>query len=479
MRIGRALKMKKAAIIKKIKALENELLEQRRLLIQEDGQRPATVIVPDAFSEIFGAIEEKVAEHFTDFNYDPVSGEITVHGQRYILFRSDSMSYEFIDFIKERYSDRSEKEAESIGHNYLYDNSKVIGKKDSIAFNKSLTLKEPIEKLAAGPIHFAYTGWANVEILPDSNPIPGDDFMLKFQHHNSFEAQSWIKAGKKSKYPVCTMNCGYSAGWVEESYDTALTTVEVTCEAQGADACTFIMAPSHKIEQYVEEIANVSSDHDIEIPVFFKRKNIEEQLKQSLQQKEVLIQEIHHRVKNNLQVISSLLNLQMAKQTNASFRKEFGTSINRVRTMAMVHELLYQQKSIESFEMKTYFTELAKSLINTYLEVPNIEVNIDINVNNHALSLERSIPVALIMNEITCNAFKYGLKPGGCFKLVLKEAKDNYILVVGDDGPGYINDQLSDGLGFSLIDVLCDQLDAEKVVSNTDKGLEYRITFSK
>ena len=168
MRIGRVLKMNKAAIIKKIKALENELLEQRRLLIKEDGQRPATVIVPDTFSEIFGAIEEKVAEHFTDFNYDPVSGEITVHGQRYILFRSDSMSYEFIDFIKERYSDRSEKEAESIGHNYLYDNSKVIGKKDSIAFNKSLTLKEPIEKLAAGPIHFAYTGWANVEILPES-----------------------------------------------------------------------------------------------------------------------------------------------------------------------------------------------------------------------------------------------------------------------------------------------------------------------
>jgi two-component sensor histidine kinase len=275
------------------------------------------------------------------------------------------------------------------------------------------------------------------------------------------------------------MNCGYSAGWVEESYDTALTTVEVTCEAQGADSCTFIMAPPHKIEQYVEEIANISSDHDIEIPVFFKRKNIEEQLKQSLQQKEVLIQEIHHRVKNNLQVISSLLNLQMAKQTNASFRKEFGTSINRVRTMAMVHELLYQQKSIESFEMKTYFTELAKSLINTYLEVPNVEVNIDINVKNHALSLERSIPVALIMNEITCNAFKYGLKPGGCFKLILKEAKDNYILVIGDDGPGYDNIQFADGLGFSLIDVLCDQLDAEKVVSNTNKGLEYRITFAK
>ena len=471
--------MKAAARKRKIKALENQLLEQRRLLIQENGQRQATVIVPDSLSEIFGAVEKKVEEHFTDFNYDPVSGEITVHGQRYILFRSDSMSYEFMDFIKERYSDRSEKEAESIGNNFLYDNSKVIGKKDATALHKTLNLKEPIEKLSAGPIHFAFTGWANVEIFPESNPVSGDDFFLKFQHHNSFEAQSWIKAGKKSKIPVCTMNCGYSAGWVEESYNTALTTVEVTCEAQGADSCTFIMAPPHKIEQYIEEAVDISSDHDIEIPVFFKRKNIEEQLKQSLNQKEVLIQEIHHRVKNNLQVISSLLNLQMAKQTNAGFRKEFATSINRVRTMAMVHELLYQQKSIESFEMKTYFTELAKSLINTYLEIPNIIVNVDINVKNHALSLERSIPVALIMNEITCNAFKYGLKSGGHFKLTMKESKANYILVIGDDGPGFKIDDLSDGLGSSLIDVLCDQLDAEKVVSNSDKGLEYRITFAK
>lgn len=471
--------MNKAAIKKKIKALESELLEQRRLLIQEDGQRPATIIVPDLFSTLFGEIEEKIEGHFTDLNHDPVSGEITVHGQRYVLFRSGSMSHEFMDFIKERYSDRTEKEAERIGNNFLYDNSKVIGKKDALALHKSLNLKEPIEKLAAGPIYFAFTGWANVEISPDSNPIPGDEFMLKFQHHNSFEAQSWIKAGKKSKIPVCTMNCGYSAGWAEESYNAAMTTVEVTCEAQGADACTFIMAPPHKIEQYIEEALEISSDHDIEIPVFFKRKNIEEQLKQTLNQKEVLIQEIHHRVKNNLQVISSLLSLQMAKQTNAGFRKEFATSINRVRTMAMVHELLYQQKSIESFEMKTYFTELAKSLINTYLEVPNIKVNIDINVKNHTLSLERSIPVALIMNEITCNAFKYGLKSGGHFKLILKESKADYILVMSDDGPGFKNDELTDGLGFSLIDVLCDQLDANKVVSNSDKGLEYRITFAK
>lgn len=471
--------MKKAEIKKKIKLLEKELFEQRRLLSISDDEGPATVIVPEGLAPLFGEIETKVEDHFNDFNFDPISGEITVHGQRYVLFRSDSMSYEFMDFIKERYSDRPEKEAISIGNNFLYDNSKVIGKNDALAFHKSLKLKEPIEKLSAGPVHFAFTGWANVEISPESNPVAGDDYVLKFQHHNSFEAQSWIKAKKKSKIPVCTMNCGYSAGWCEESFGIPLTTVELTCEAQGADACTFIMAPPDKIEQYVDEVIDLSSAQDFEIPVFFKRKHIEEQLKQSLKQKEVLIQEIHHRVKNNLQVISSLLNLQMSKQVNINFQDEFSTSINRVRTMATVHELLYQQKSIEDFDMKTYFSELSKSLINTYTVTDDVNVDIDINVENRTLSLETSIPVALIMNEITCNSFKHGLESGGKFYIKLQEEGENYILVIGDDGPGYKHEVVNDGLGLSLIDILCDQLDADKEVSNTDDGLEYKITFAK
>ena len=471
--------MKKDEIKKKIKSLEKELSAQKRLLSIEEGQRPRTVIVPEPISALFGEIEEKVEKHFDDFHFDPVSGEITIKGQRYILFRSDSMSYEFMDFIKERYSDRPEKEAVSIANNFLFDNSKVIGRNDANAFHKNLKLKTPIEKLSAGPIHFAFTGWANVEIFPESNPVPGDDYILKFQHHNSFEAQSWIKANKTSKIPVCTMNCGYSSGWCEESFGMALTTVEVTCEAQGADACTFIMAPPHKIEQYVEEVIDLNSIQDFEIPVFFKRKNIEEQLKQSLSQKEVLIQEIHHRVKNNLQVISSLLNLQMSKQINSDFQDEFGTSINRVRTMATVHELLYRQNRIAEFEIKSYFSELADSLISMYLDVPDVQIETSINVQNESLNLDRSIPIALIINEITCNSFKHGLKAGGKFYIRLTEENENYILVIGDDGPGYDSSVLADGLGLSLIEILCDQLDAVSKVSNTKAGLEYNIKFPK
>jgi two-component sensor histidine kinase/predicted hydrocarbon binding protein len=471
--------MIKAEIKKKIKLLEKELLAQKRLLQQEEVVRPETVIVPAEFSELFASIEDKVDAHFDDFHFDPVSGEITVEGQRYVLFRSDSMSHEFMDFMLERYSDRSEKEAASIANNFLYDNAKVIGKKDAVALHSKLDLKEPIEKLSAGPIHFAYTGWANVEISPESNPVANDDFVLKFQHHNSFEAQSWIKANKKSSSPVCTMNCGYSAGWCEESYGMPLTTVEVTCEAQGADACTFIMAPPEKIEQYVEEVVDLKSIQDFEIPVFFKRKNIEEKLRKSLLQKELLIKEIHHRVKNNLQVISSLLNLQMSKRANLNFQEEFKTSVNRVRTMAIVHEMLYQQKDFEDFKMSAYFKELADSLINTYYVRGNVDVEMKIDPIDKSLSLERSVPVALIMNEITCNSFKHGLKEGGKFYIYLEELKDQYALTIGDNGSGFEPNPGEDGLGLSLIDILCDQLDATKKVKNSKDGLEYKITFSK
>ncbi len=469
--------MDKAEIKKKIKLLEKEIGLLKAQLHDAERKGPSTVMVPDEVSELFASIETKVDDYFDDFHFDTDSGEISIHGQRYVLFRTDSMSYEFIDLIKERYSDRPEHEAISIGNNFLYDNAKVIGKKDAIAFHEQLKLKDPIEKLSAGPIHFAFTGWANVEILPGSNPVPDDSYVLRFQHHNSFEAQAWLKAGRKSEIPVCTMNCGYSAGWCEESFGLSLTTVELTCEAQGADACTFIMAPSDKIQEYVEREVDISEVENIEIPVFFKRQHIVEQLKESLSQKEVLIQEIHHRVKNNLQVISSLLRLQMSKQSDEKVQDAFESSINRVNTMAAVHELMYQEADFHNVEMSTYFSQLTNSLAQFYTLDKPVHLTTNIDVADRTLSLDQSIPIGLIMNEVMCNAYRHGLKDGGTFSLSLVEENGKYVLTMSDNGPGYSEADIHEGLGISLIDILCDQLDANKTFSNTEKGVQYRIEF--
>lgn len=449
---------------------------RKQLRSKSDG--PETVMVPDQISDLFHSIEKKVEKHFDDVHYDPRSGEITVHGQRYVLFRAGSMGVEFMEFIKKRYNDRPEQEAIAIGNSFLYDNAKVIGKKDALAFHKSLKLSEPIEKLSAGPVHFAFTGWANVEILPESNPVADESYFLKFIHHNSFESKSWVKADNKSETPVCTMNCGYSAGWCEESFGLSLTTVEIACEAQGADHCTFIMAPSDKIEGYVKEEAMRSdSNPNVEIPVFFNSVLQEEKLKESIQQKEMLIQEIHHRVKNNLQVISSLLRLQMNKVQNKEFQEEFSMSINRVNTMAAVHELLYLQKNFDRIEVDSYFKELIKSFVLFYTIDQEVEVDININVNNLTIELDTSIPLALIMNEITCNAFKHAFQEKGKLYLDLNEENDLLILEIGDNGPGYEGEMQGKGLGNELIEILCDQIDATLEIKNSREGLHYKIVI--
>ena len=196
-----------------------------------------TVIVPDELQPIFDEAEKNVKEYFKETLCNPEDAEISINGERYVLMRSSAISFEFVDVFKELYSNRGDDEAIRIANNFLFDIAHVLGKEDAKAFHQKMDLKDPVQKLSAGPVHFAYTGWANVEVLPESAPSPDNNYFLKYYHHNSFEAQAWIRAGRKSKSPVCTMNSGYSSGWCEASFRIPLTAVEIACEAQGAEHC--------------------------------------------------------------------------------------------------------------------------------------------------------------------------------------------------------------------------------------------------
>jgi len=197
---------------------------------------------------------------------------IEINDERYVLLRASSLSVGFLNIIKNLYSDKGEKEAFQIGKNFLFDIAHVIGLEDAKKFHASMNLKDPVDKLSAGPVHFAYTGWAYVEILPESSPSPDDNYYLKYHHPYSFEADSWIKSGLKSDQPVCIMNSGYSSGWCEESYGIPLTAVEISCRAKGDDKCTFIMAPPHRIEGYVKSEASGANEEPYDVPLFFERK---------------------------------------------------------------------------------------------------------------------------------------------------------------------------------------------------------------
>jgi len=241
-----------------------------------------TVKVPEEFEPIFLKAEEYVGKYFSERREDPTKGLIEVFGERYVLIRAASMSVDFFDTVKNLYRDAGEEEAIGVAKSFLFDIAHALGKADARNFHKKMNLEDPIEKLSAGPVHFSHSGWAFVDLSPESKPTPDENFYLLYDHPHSFEADSWEKSGRKSDFPVCIMNAGYSSGWCEESFGISLVTVEILCRAKGDNVCRFIMAHPSKIEDHIAEY--LEKDPELakkitkyEIPGFFVRKQIEDE----------------------------------------------------------------------------------------------------------------------------------------------------------------------------------------------------------
>ena len=153
-----------------------------------------TVSVPEKIKPLFDAAQQTVGEYFSRLKFNPAHGTIEIQDERYVLVRASALSHDFLATIQQLYADRGEKEALAIGKDFLFDIAHVIGVNDARKFHAEMNLTDPISKLAAGPVHFAYSGWAFVDILPESKPSPNDDYYLIYHHPYSFEADSWIRA---------------------------------------------------------------------------------------------------------------------------------------------------------------------------------------------------------------------------------------------------------------------------------------------
>jgi PAS domain-containing protein len=179
------------------------------------------------------------------------------------------------------------KEATKIARQILFDLAHSIGKQDAREFHQKLNLTNPMEKLSVGPIHFSHTGWAFVDISPESNPSPDDNFFLVYDHIYSFEAEAWIKENKKSDFCVCVMNAGYSSGWCEESFGVPLVASELICKAKGDEACRFVMAPPSRIEDHItKELAHYkpeqrATNRQPEVPALLQWKQRGDALRES------------------------------------------------------------------------------------------------------------------------------------------------------------------------------------------------------
>lgn len=229
--------------------------------------------------------QEYVERYFQKREENPEKALVSFSGERYILVRAASMSKEFFDMVTSLYGDRGIDEAREVAFGLLFDIAHSIGKADAKSFAAKMGLTKPIERLSAGPIHFAHTGWAFVKILPESNPTPDENYCLIYDHPFSFEANAWLESGEKSDFAVCIMNAGYSSGWCEESFGIPLVAAEMECRARGDEHCRFIMAPPSTIEsqiaRYYSHSPVKSTDFGaIDVPEFFQRKRMEEELKQ-------------------------------------------------------------------------------------------------------------------------------------------------------------------------------------------------------
>jgi PAS domain S-box-containing protein len=210
------------------------------------------------------------------------------------------------------------------------------------------------------------------------------------------------------------------------------------------------------------------------------RKQIEEQLRASVKEKEILLREVYHRVKNNMQMVSSLLNLQAASDNDPVVLRLIAETQQRVRTMALIHERLYRSKDLARINATTYVEDLVNNLVRAYTRA-NSSIQVVLELGDFELDLDTAVPCGLIINELVSNALKYAFpNQQGEIKLQFwAEATGNYYLVVKDNGigiPPHIDPQHTGSLGMQLIYGLTNQLRGV-VELDREGGSQFRIIF--
>jgi PAS domain S-box-containing protein len=212
-----------------------------------------------------------------------------------------------------------------------------------------------------------------------------------------------------------------------------------------------------------------------------ERKNAENLLKASLKEKELLLREIHHRVKNSLQIISSLLSLQSEEIDDLEIIERYNESENRIHTIALIHESLYNSSDISEINFHDYVENLVENIMNSY-NVDSRKITSTLDLDDYELGIETAIPLGLIINELVSNAIKHAFKDqNGNILLKLTRTDDVYELIIADNGNGLKKDfdiENEKSLGFMLVNALVKQLEGEIEVV-IDNGSVFKIRFKE
>jgi PAS domain S-box-containing protein len=211
-------------------------------------------------------------------------------------------------------------------------------------------------------------------------------------------------------------------------------------------------------------------------------KAAEENLKTSLEDKELLLRELHHRVKNNMQIISSLLSLQSQHIKDERDLKIFKSSQTRVKTMSLIHEELYSSQDFSHINLSEYIRNLTKELLTSHIGDPG-RVQLTVNVEEINMELETAIPLGLLINEIVANSVNHAFPHHQKGEIIvdLKREGDAFILKISDDGigiPEYVDFEKAETLGFQLVNNLVNQLDGE-IEMQTNNGVTFIVKFKE
>lgn len=200
----------------------------------------------------------------------------------------------------------------------------------------------------------------------------------------------------------------------------------------------------------------------------------------ALKDRETLLREIHHRVKNNLQVVSSLLSIQGREITDEKAQQAVNDSRNRVHSMALIHQFLYGEEHLSSIDMQQYISQLGQSLFGTY-KVDHDLVELKTEVDEILLDVDTAIPIGLILNELITNALKYAFPDGreGLLFVRLRESNGVLELLVKDNGVGVVGDiPKSSSFGMKLLNAFKQKLEADFTIENNN-GLEVVYSIKK
>nr|WP_276611315.1 PAS domain S-box protein [Fodinibius halophilus] len=242
-------------------------------------------------------------------------------------------------------------------------------------------------------------------------------------------------------------------------------------------------------EIYVHERGKVNRDKEgnsVEvsgtIQDITERKKAEEKIKAALKEKEVLLAEVHHRVKNNLAVINSMLQLEIFNTENRELVNILSNSQMRIKSMALIHEMLYSSGDFANISFKNYLGELMESILDTITFDPD-EIELEMETEELNLTINQSIPCGLIANELITNAIKHAFPNGKSGKVRFKMTEKEGVihLVVADNGVGVEGDidfSSPDTLGLTLVNTLKDQLNGQLQV-NRENGTHIHIIFPK